>query len=153
MLTKCSFLDVCDLDILNGALKTIEGVIEKARVAPKQIILAGVSEAADLAIWTALHTKYKIGAAFPIFPKFPLSLSKNVKSNFTNFETQIMHVHHSKKKQERNGRETLEKSFKNIALKEVGSKSYKNNFFKEITKVFQNLEEKYLISFGFPCSM
>ena len=143
---------MCDLEVLQSAQNKIEEVIEKAKVKSKNTILAGVSEAADMAIWTALHTKYKLGAVFPIFPQYPSILNQKVPNNITNSETHILHIHHIEEKQEINGREILEKSFKNVELKAVGS-SYQNNFFKALREVFENFEEKHFISFDFPCNM
>ena len=140
------------MEVLKSAQNKIEEVIEKAKVKSQNTILVGVSKGADMAIWTALHTKYELGAVFPIFPQFPTALNQKVLNNFTNSETQILHIHHIEEKQDVNGREILEKSFENVELKAVGS-SYQNNFFKALQELFDNFEEKYFISFDFPCNI
>ena len=60
---------------LEEALATIEGVIEELveeGIPSENIVLSGASQGGVLTVYTALHSKHKLGGFMPIVTWFPL---------------------------------------------------------------------------------
>jgi len=81
---------------LEDAMKRVEGVIQKLvnqGIPSEKIVLSGLSQGGSLTLYTALHTKYKLGGFIGIVAWLPL-LKVEPPTGFTpvNANTPILHI-------------------------------------------------------------
>ena len=84
-------------DGLEEALKIVEGEIEdliNLGVPSRNIVVGGLSQGGCLTLYTALHTKYKLGGFLPIVTWLPLLQSEPLESlpEPVNKDTPILHM-------------------------------------------------------------
>ena len=87
-----------DRDELMAALRVVEGEIEylmSLGVPSENIVVSGLSQGGVLTIWTAMHTKYRLGGFVPIVTWLPLAKvepPRNLPFRPVNINTPILHM-------------------------------------------------------------
>ena len=75
--------------------KLIEILINNAQVKSENIVVAGSSQGGALTIWTALHTKYKLGGFIPMVTWLPLRNTypiTDIQPRPVNWNTPFLHI-------------------------------------------------------------
>ena len=133
-------------DILKNVQDKIEDTIERAEVEPETVVLAGVSHGGVMAMWTALNSKYELGAFFSIFSEFPVSLQEKLsKSSLNNQETPVLEI-----KDFDAFDRTWESKFSYVSQQKFDKFSPQQNFFKKFQSVLKDFKKKIFLNFDFP---